>query len=200
VPVDVDADNIDLMSMSGHKMYGPKGCGCLYVRNKPKKIDLIPVQHGGGHEHGYRSGTLNVPGIVGVGAACEIAKKEMAEETPRLRKLRDRLQEGIINNVDGVVVNGDEKHRLPHMTNLAFEGVEHDQLLFALDGIAVSTGSACTSASLEPSYVLKALGLPDHLAFASLRFALGRRNKPEEVEFVVERLHQAIGHLRGSGK
>lgn len=196
VPIDVEADQIDLLSMSGHKMYGPKGCGCLYVRNKPRKIELVPVLHGGGHERGYRSGTLNVPGIVGVGAACEIAMKEMALEIRRLRQLRDHLQAGIIQRVDGVLVNGDESCRLPHMTNLAFEGVEHDQLLHALDGIAVSTGSACTSASLEPSYVLSALGLPERLAFASLRFALGRGNTAEEVEFVIDRLHNAVGKLR----
>lgn len=196
VPIDVDADQIDLLSMSGHKMYGPKGCGCLYVRNKPRKIELMPVMHGGGHEHGYRSGTLNVPGIVGVGAAAELAMNEMAAEIPRLRKLRDRLQDGIVRRIDGVRVNGDENCRLPHMTNLAFEGVDHDQLLLAMDGIAVSTGSACTSASLEPSYVLTAIGLPEHLAFASLRFALGRRNTAEEVDFVVDRLHHAMGNLR----
>jgi cysteine desulfurase len=196
VPVDVDADHIDLLSMSGHKMYGPKGCGCLFVRNKPHKIELIPVLHGGGHEHGYRSGTLNVPGIVGVGAACEIALQEMAVEMPRLAKLRDRLQEGIFRQIEGVWINGDETSRLPHMTNLAFDGVDHDQLLFALDGVAVSSGSACTSASLEPSYVLSALGLSERLAFPSLRFALGRKNTEEEVEFVIDRLHDAIGTLR----
>ena len=196
VSIDVDADQIDLLSMSGHKMYGPKGCGCLYVRNKPKKIELMPVMHGGGHEHGYRSGTLNVPGIVGVGAAAELAMNEMAAEIPRLRKLRDRLQDGIVRRIDGVRVNGDENCRLPHMTNLAFEGVDHDQLLLAMDGIAVSTGSACTSASLEPSYVLTAIGLPERLAFTSLRFALGRRNTAEEVDFVADHLHSAIENLR----
>jgi cysteine desulfurase len=196
VPIDVEADAIDLLSMSGHKMYGPKGCGCLYVRNKPQRIELTPVLHGGGHERGYRSGTLNVPGIVGVGAACEIAKSEMADELPRVRGLRDRLQDGIVRAIDGVRVNGYEPNRLPHMTNLAFDGVDHDQLLFALDGIAVSTGSACTSASLEPSYVLTALGLPPRLAFPSLRFALGRWNTAEEVDFVIDRLSHAIGTLR----
>ena len=196
VPIDVEADHIDLLSMSGHKMYGPKGCGCLYVRNKPQRIDLTPVLHGGGHERGYRSGTLNVPGIVGVGAACEIAKNEMADELPRVRALRDRLQDGVVRHLDGVRVNGYEPCRLPHMTNLAFEGVEHDPLLFALDGIAVSSGSACTSASLEPSYVLTALGLPEHLAFTSLRFALGRSTTAEEVDFVIDRLRDAVHKLR----
>jgi cysteine desulfurase len=196
VPIDVEMDCIDLLSMSGHKMYGPKGCGCLFVRNKPSRIELTPLLDGGGHERGYRSGTLNVPGIVGVGAACELAQREMADEIPRLRKLRDRLQEGIIGQVDGVIVNGYQTARLPHMTNLSFEGVEHDQLLMALSGIAVSSGSACTSASLEPSYVLSALGLPEALAFTALRFALGKRNTMEEVDVVVDRLSRAIGKLR----
>ena len=194
--IDVEADCIDLLSMSGHKMYGPKGCGCLFVRNKPHKIELTPVLDGGGHERGYRSGTLNVPGIVGVGAACEIASLEMANEIPRLQKLRDRLQDGIMRHVDGVLVNGYEPARLPHMTNLAFEGVDHDLLLGALHGIAVSSGSACTSASLEPSYVLSALGLPERLAFPSLRFALGKRNTVVEVDLVIDRLRDAIGKLR----
>jgi cysteine desulfurase len=196
VHIDVEADCIDLLSMSGHKMYGPKGCGCLFVRNKPKKVELTPIIDGGGHERGYRSGTLNVTGIVGVGAACEIARMEMDREIPRLRALRDRLQDGIIRRVDGVSVNGYEPNRLPHMTNLSFDGVEHDQLLAALPNVAVSTGSACTSASLEPSYVLTATGVPDRLAFASLRFALGRRNTEEEVDTVIEQLSKAIGTLR----
>jgi cysteine desulfurase len=197
VPIDVQADCIDMLSMSGHKMYGPKGCGCLFVRHKPQKIELTPVLDGGGHERGYRSGTLNVPGIVGVGAACEIARNEMSGETPRVRALRDRLQEGILNQVDGVLVNGYEENRLPHMTNLAFAGVDHDELLVALTGIACSSGSACTSASLEPSYVLSALGVPERLAFPSLRFALGRGNTVEEVDFVIDRLSHAVGKLRG---
>jgi len=197
VPIDVEADNIDLLSLSGHKFYGPKGCGCLFVRNKPAKIDLTPLLDGGGHERGYRSGTLNVPGIVGVGAACELAKNEMPGEIPRLRTLRDRLQAGIMNAVPGVLVNGYEPNRLPHMTNLSFEGVDHDELLAALFGIAVSSGSACTSASLEPSYVLSALGLPERLAFPSLRFALGKRNTATEVDFVIDRLSHAVGRLRG---
>ncbi|HUB27751.1 MAG TPA: cysteine desulfurase family protein [Tepidisphaeraceae bacterium] len=198
-PIDVDADHIDLLSMSGHKLYGPKGCGCLFVRNKPRKIELTPVLDGGGHERGYRSGTLNVPGIVGVGAACALASEYMAEETPRLTKLRDRLETGIMQHVNGVHVNGYPPSRLPHMTNLAFDGVDHDELLAAMSGIAVSSGSACTSASLEPSYVLKAVGLPDALAFASLRFALGKRNTEEEVDVVIERLSRAIGKLRNAG-
>lgn len=199
VPIDVMADHVDLLSLSGHKFYGPKGCGALYVRNKPQRIELMPVQDGGGHERGYRSGTLNVPGIVGVGAAAEIAMHEMLAETPRLIALRDRLQQGILDNVEGVVVNGYEPNRLPHMTNLSFGGVDQDELLLATSDIAVSTGSACTSASLEPSYVLKALGVPDHLAFASLRFTLGKRNTQEEVDFVIDRLATTIGKRRGTG-
>jgi cysteine desulfurase len=196
VPIDVEADCIDLLSMSGHKMYGPKGCGCLFVRNKPHKIDLAPLLDGGGHERGYRSGTLNVPGIVGLGATCEIARQEMADTIPRLRALRDRVQDGITRAIDGVVVNGFEPNRLPHMTNLSFARVNHDDLLAALYGIAVSSGSACTSASLEPSYVLHALGVPDSLAFASLRFALGNSNTLAEVEFVIDRVIHVLGELR----
>ncbi|WP_428936718.1 IscS subfamily cysteine desulfurase [Fontivita pretiosa] len=200
VPIDVVADNVDLLSLSGHKFYGPKGCGCLYVRNKPQRIELAAHMDGGGHERGYRSGTINVPGVVGVGAACEIAMKEMASEMARLRRLRDRLQAGIIEQVDGVQVNGYEPDRLPHMTNLSFAGVDHDELLLAMSDIAVSSGSACTSASLEPSYVLRALGVPSALAFSSLRFSLGRRNTEEEVDFVIDRLSCTVGKLRGKAK
>jgi cysteine desulfurase len=198
VPIDVEADCVDLLSMSAHKMHGPKGCGCLFVRNKPERIDLAPLLDGGGHERGYRSGTLNVPGIIGLGAACELARQEMADTIPRLRALRDRLQDGITNAIDGVVVNGFEPNRLPHMTNLSFARVNHDDLLAALFGIAVSSGSACTSASLEPSYVLHALGVRDSLAFASLRFALGVSNTIEQVDFVIDRVIGAVGGLRNS--
>jgi cysteine desulfurase len=196
VKIDVELDAIDLLSMSGHKVYGPKGCGCLYVRNKPRKIELAAQLDGGGHERGYRSGTLNVPGIVGVGAACEIAQKEMTQESARLRSLRDRLEQGVLKHVPGVRVNGYEPNRLSHMTNLTFEDVDHDKLLAALSGIAVSSGSACTSASLEPSYVLTALGLSPELAFASLRFSLGRQNTVEQADFVIDRLNRAVGELR----
>lgn len=200
VPIDVSADNIDLLSMSGHKFHGPKGCGCLYVRNKPQRIELSPVMDGGGHERGYRSGTLNVTGIVGVGAACEIAMQEMSDQLPRLRALRDRLQNGILREFAGAHVNGYEPCRLPHMTNISFAGVDQDELLLAMSDIAVSTGSACTSASLEPSYVLRALGVPDPLAYASLRFSLGKRNTEEEVDFVVDRVSCTIGKRRGTGQ
>jgi cysteine desulfurase len=191
--VDVEADCIDLLSMSGHKMYGPKGCGCLFVRNKPQKIELTPVIDGGGHERGYRSGTLNVPGIVGVGMASEIAANEMPEEMKRLRALRDRLELGILSQVEGVFINGYVPDRLPHMTSLAFTGVEHDDLVSGLMGVAVSSRSACASSSLEPSHVLEALGQPDRAAWPSLRFALGRRNTADEVEQVIDRLVNAIG-------
>jgi len=196
VAIDVAAENIDLLSMSGHKFYGPKGCGCLYVRNKPARVELTPVLDGGGHERGYRSGTINVPGVVGVGAACELAVSEMAVEVPRVRKLRDRLERGILEKVDGVRVNGDPASRLAHVTNVSFGGVGHDELLGSLYDIAVSTGSACTSASLETSYVLRALGVPDKLAGSSLRLSLGKRNTEEEVDFVIDRLATSIGKLR----
>jgi cysteine desulfurase len=198
VAIDVEADQIDMLSMSAHKMYGPKGCGCLFVRNKPQKVQLAPVLDGGGHERGYRSGTLNVPGIVGFGKAAEVALAEMPRESKRLSALRDRLQEGILRRVDGVHVNGCEACRLPHATNLSFDGIDHDHLLAALPFVAVSTGSACTSASLEPSYVLKALGVSDQLAFSSLRFSLGKSNDQEQVDYVLEQLSGAIRDLRPS--
>jgi cysteine desulfurase len=196
VRVDVEETHIDLLSMSGHKMYGPKGCGCLFVRNKPNKIDLAPLLDGGGHERGYRSGTLNVPGIVGVGVACELAQTHLLKEIPRLKELRDRLESGITRHIDGVFVNGDRANRLHHMTNISFEGVSHDHLLASLHGVALSTGSACTSASLEASYVLSAIGLAQALAFTSLRFSLGTQNTSEEVDFVVDRVRSAIADLR----
>ncbi|HVT88339.1 MAG TPA: IscS subfamily cysteine desulfurase [Tepidisphaeraceae bacterium] len=198
VPIDVQADCVDLLSMSGHKMYGPKGCGCLFVRNKPSRVELTPILDGGGHERGYRSGTINVPGVVGVGAACEIAMKEMNRENTRLRKLRDRLEQGIAARIDGTHINGYLPCRLAHVSNISFESVGHDELLAAMNNVAVSTGSACTSASLESSYVLRALGVPNELAGSSLRFSLGRRNTEEEVDFVVKQLADAIGGLRRS--
>lgn len=188
VPIDVQADCVDLLSMSGHKMYGPKGCGCLYVRNKPQRIELTPVLDGGGHERGYRSGTINVPGVVGVGAACEIAMMEMNSEVPRLKTLRDRLERGLLDRVKNIQINGDPDHRLAHVSNMSFNGADHDTLLAATTDIALSTGSACTSASLEASYVLKALGVPETRARASLRFSLGKSNTAEEVDYVIDRM------------
>jgi cysteine desulfurase len=198
VPVDVEENHIDLLSMSGHKMYGPKGCGCLFVRNKPRKIDLAPQLDGGGHERGYRSGTLNVPGIVGVGAACELAQTSLLKQIPRLKQLRDRLESGILRHIDGAFINGDPANRLPHMTNISFDGVSHDHLLASLGGVALSSGSACTSASLEASYVLTATGVPRARAFASLRFSLGQQNSVEEVDFVIDRVRSAMAELRSS--
>ncbi len=201
VEIDVVEDAIDLLSMSGHKMYGPKGCGCLYVRNKPHRIELQAHMDGGGHERGYRSGTINVPGVVGVGAACELAKAELTGETPRLTGLRDRLERGITSQLDDLRVNGDPASRLAHVTNISFGGVGHDELLGSLYDVAVSSGSACTSASLETSYVLRALGVPDKIAGASLRMSLGKRNNDAEVDYVIGRVVNSIKQLRaGSGR
>jgi cysteine desulfurase len=197
VPIDVEADCIDLLSMSGHKLYGPKGCGCLYVRKRGPRVRLTPQLDGGGHENGFRSGTLNVPGIVGVGAACELAMLEMPQEPPRLAGLRDRLQHGIMSRIDGVSVNGNREHRLPHVTNLSFAGVEGEQLLSGLAReLAVSSGSACTSASMEPSYVLRAIGVPGELAYASVRFSLGKINDVEQIDFAIERVVETVNRLR----
>ncbi len=199
VEIDVVEDAIDLLSMSGHKMYGPKGCGCLYVRNKPHRIELKAHMDGGGHERGYRSGTINVPGVVGVGAACELAKSELAAETPQLTKLRDRLERGITSQLDDWKVNGDPSSRLAHVTNISFGGVGHDELLGSLYDIAVSSGSACTSASLETSYVLRAIGVPDRISGSSLRMSLGKRNNEAEVDYVIGRVVSSIKQLRTGG-
>ncbi|HYM11845.1 MAG TPA: IscS subfamily cysteine desulfurase [Bryobacterales bacterium] len=196
IPVDVAADHIDLLSLSAHKMYGPKGVGALYVRRKDPRVELAPQMDGGGHERGMRSGTLNVPAIVGLGKACEICAREMAEESRRLAALRDRLTDGILGRLGGCTVNGSLEHRLPHNINISFAGVEGESLLMALDDVAVSSGSACTSATPEPSYVLKALGVPDDLAHSSIRFGLGRGNTVEEVDYVVGRVVEVVSHLR----
>ena len=166
IPVDVEEDCIDLLSFSAHKLYGPKGCGALFVRHKPNKVELCCQLDGGGHERGYRSGTLNVPGIVGLGMACEVATQRMQIDPPRLLALRDRLENGIRDRLDGVHVNGDPRSRLSHMTNLSFDGVAGESLAGSMEDVCVSSGSACTSASLEPSYVLRACGLPDALRTA----------------------------------
>ncbi|HEY7114973.1 MAG TPA: IscS subfamily cysteine desulfurase [Tepidisphaeraceae bacterium] len=198
VPIKVEEDCIDLLSMSGHKLYGPKGCGALYVRKRGPRVRLTPLLDGGGHEQGFRSGTLNVPGIVGVGAACELAMLEMPQESPRLAGLRDRLQAGILARLDGVTVNGNEDHRLPHVTNLSFAGVDGEQLLATLTrDLAVSSGSACTSASMEPSYVLRAIGVANDLAYASVRFSLGQSNDREQIDFAVETVVESVNRLRG---
>lgn len=197
IPLNVEEDQIDLLSMSGHKLYGPKGCGVLYVRRKNPRVRLTPLLDGGGHEQGFRSGTLNVPGIVGVGSACELAMLEMSQEAPRLAKLRDRLQSGIMKRVEGVIVNGNEEHRLPHVTNLSFADVDGEQLLANLTrDLAVSSGSACTSASMEPSFVLKAIGVSNELAYSSVRFSLGASNDQEQIDFAIEHVVECVNKLR----
>lgn len=196
VPIDVQAMNIDLVSISAHKMYGPKGVGALYVRRKNPRVQLTPVIDGGGHERGMRSGTLNVPGIVGLGAACELCRQEMAEESKRLASLRDRLRDGILSRLDEVYINGSMEHRLPNNLNLSFAYVEGESLLMGINDVALSSGSACTSATLEPSYVLKALGVGDDLAHTSIRFGLGRFNTEEEVDYVVARVVDTVKRLR----
>ena len=196
IPVDVNKDGIDLMAISAHKFYGPKGVGALYVRRKNPRVQLAATIDGGGHERGMRSGTLNVPGIVGFGKACEIAQKEMPEESERLRRLRDRLKDGIFAKLDEVFVNGSLIHRLPHNLNVSFAYVEGESLLMGINDIAVSSGSACTSATLEPSYVLKALGVGEDLAHTSIRFGLGRFNTEEEVDYTTERVVEVVNRLR----
>jgi cysteine desulfurase len=196
-PVDVEAMGIDLLSLSAHKMYGPKGIGALYVRASQPRVKLTPMIDGGGHERGMRSGTLNVAGIVGLGAACAIAQKEMDVESERLTGLRERLKNGIFDALDEVQINGHPTLRLPGNMNMSFAFVEGESLLMALKEIAVSTGSACTSASLEPSYVLRAIGVPDALAHTSIRFGLGRFNTEEEVDFTVRRVAEEVKRLRG---
>jgi len=196
IPVNVIHDGIDLLSLSGHKFYGPKGVGALYVRRRNPRVQVTAQIDGGGHERGMRSGTLNVPGIVGLGAAAAIAKEEMAEESKRLRHLRDKLQDKIVNSLDEVYVNGTMERHLPHSLNLSFAYVEGESLLMGINDIAVSSGSACTSATLEPSYVLKALGAGDDLAHSSIRFGLGRFNTEEEVDYVAGKVIDVVRKLR----
>ena len=196
VPVDVDEMGIDLLSLSGHKMYGPKGIGALYVRRKDPRVRLDAMMDGGGHERGMRSGTLPVPMIVGLGMAAEIARKEMSAESQRLLHLRNRLHTGITSKLEDVYLNGHPELRLPGNLNLSFAFVEGEGLMMGIKDIAVSSGSACTSASLEPSYVLKALGLGDELAHSSIRFGLGRFTTEEEIDFVIQDVVRAVNHLR----
>ena len=196
LPVDVEADCVDLLSFSGHKLYGPKGAGALYVRQNPH-IDLAPLLDGGGHECGYRSGTLNVPGIVGVGMACEVATERMAADAARIGQLRDRLENGIRAQLDGVHVNGEPDNRLYHTSNLSFEGLGGgESLAMAFDDLCVSTGSACTSACAEPSHVLRACGLGRDLAASSLRFSLGRSTTAAEIDYAIEKTVETITSLR----
>ena len=196
VPIDVHADGIDLLSLSAHKFYGPKGAGALYVRSGSK----IQIQtDGGGHERGMRSGTLNVPGIVGLGAACAVAAQEMSNEAPRLANLRDRLERGIVDQLDGVFINGSIDHRLPHCTNLSFANVDGEALLAGFDDVCVSSGSACTSAIKAPSFVLKAIEVPDDLALASVRYSLGRMTTQADVDAAILKTVSLVRSLRNIG-
>ncbi len=196
IPVDVERDGIDLLSMSAHKIYGPKGVGAIYVRSKGPRVRISPQMDGGGHERGMRSGTLNVTGIIGLGKACEIAQAEMAEETRRMLELRNQLQAGIFERLDEVYLNGHPTERLPGNLNVSFAYVEGESLLMGISDIAVSSGSACTSATLEPSYVIRALGIDEELAHSSIRFGIGRFNTGEEVDFVAERVTKEVKRLR----
>ena len=196
VPIDVEGMGIDLLSISGHKVYGPKGVGALYVRRTRPRVRCEAVLHGGGHERGMRSGTLNVPGIVGLGAAAEIAGREMAQESRRLGVLRDRLWESLNSQLNEIARNGGPEHCLPNILNASFKYVEGESLMMGFDTIAVSSGSACTSASLEPSYVLKALGVGEDLAHSSIRFSLGRFNTGQDVDYAVEQVVAAVTRLR----
>jgi cysteine desulfurase len=196
VPVNVLADNVDVLSLSAHKIYGPKGVGALYVRRRNPRVQIAAQIDGGGHERGMRSGTLNVPGIVGLGKACEIALQEMETEAAYLRGLRDRLKEKLESVLDYVHVNGSMEHRLPGNLNMSFVYVEGESLLMGINDVAVSSGSACTSATLEPSYVLKALGLGDDVAHSSIRFGLGRFNTQAEVDYVAAKVIDIVQKLR----
>lgn len=196
VPIDVDRMNVDLLSASAHKVYGPKGVGFLFVRARAPRVRLVPQIDGGGHERGLRSGTLNVPGIVGLAKACELAGAEMTDEGRRLLDLRRHLFDRLCNELDDVHLNGHPDRRLPGNLNVSFACVEGDSLLMGLKGIALSSGSACSSASLEPSYVLRALGIRDELAHASVRFGLGRFNTLDEVDYVVDRVVEEVTRLR----
>jgi cysteine desulfurase len=198
IPLDVQAMSIDLMSISGHKFYGPKGIGVLYVRRRPR-VRLVPLIDGGGQERGLRSGTLPAPLCVGLGVACAIAAEEMAREGARLAALRRKLLDGLCARLDGLHVNGDPVRHIPGNLNVSFDGVEAETLMEALPGLAMATGSACTSASVEPSYVLRALGLPDARAASSLRIGLGRFTTEEEVDIAIESIAAAVKKLRGSG-
>ena len=196
IPVDVQKDNVDLLAISAHKIYGPKGVGALYVRRRNPRVQLSAIIDGGGHERGMRSGTLNVPGIVGLGKACEVCQQEMAQEGERLRGLRERLRAGLEAKLDEVFINGSMEHRLPNNLNMSFAYVEGESLLMGINDVAVSSGSACTSATLEPSYVLKALGVGEDLAHTSIRFGLGRFTTQEEVDYVIDKMVQVVTKLR----
>lgn len=195
IPVNVEEMGIDLMAFTAHKMYGPKGVGALYVRRKNPRVKVTAQMHGGGHERGMRSGTLNVPGIVGFGAACRLSQELMLDESIRLSQLRDKLEIELLK-IPETALNGHKQHRLPHLTNISFTYVEGEGLMMGIKDIAVSSGSACTSASLEPSYVLKALGLSDELGHSSIRFGLGRFTTEAEIDYTIEHVTAAVSRLR----
>ncbi len=197
LPIDVEAMKVDLLSLSAHKVYGPKGCGALYVRGRQPRARLRPILYGGGHERGMRSGTLNVPGIVGMGAACELVARRRDGDVVRLSALRDRLREGLLGRISDVKLNGHPTERHPGNLNVSVRFIEGESLLLALEDIAVSSGSACTTASLEPSHVLKGIGLPDGLAQGSVRFGVGRSNTEAEIDYVIERVASEVARLRG---
>jgi cysteine desulfurase len=196
VPIDVNKDSIDIMSISAHKMYGPKGVGALYVRRKNPRVQLAAILDGGGHERGMRSGTLNVPGIVGLGKACAICHEVKPQESKKLSGMRDRLRDKIMGVLDETYINGSYEHRLPGNLNISFAYVEGESLLMGINDIAVSSGSACTSATLEPSYVLKALGAGDDLAHSSIRFGIGRFNTDAEIDYVAAKVIETVSRLR----
>jgi cysteine desulfurase len=196
VPVDVEADNVDLLCLSAHKLYGPKGIGCLYVRRRKPRVRLVSQMDGGGHERGMRSGTLNVPGIVGLGEACALCESDFEKDLEHGRSLRDRFEKKIFDALDQVYINGDAEHRLPHATNLSFAFVEGESLIMGMKDLAVSSGSACTSASLEPSHVLRACDVGDELAHSSIRFSFGRSTTKEEVDFAADQVITAVERLR----
>jgi len=196
IKIDVQKDKIDLLSLSGHKLYGPKGIGALFIKKTLKSGKLTAQMDGGKHERGFRSGTLNVTGIMGLAAACELAKKELLLDNQRLNLLRDKLEQGILQNISDVKVNGNIENRLPNLTNISFGKVDGENLLLSFRDIAVSSGSACTSASVEPSYVLKALGLSDDLAYASIRFSLGKYTTEEEIDFTIKYVKEVVESLR----
>ncbi len=196
IPIDVEAMNIDLLSMSAHKLYGPKGIGALYVRRRRPRVRLAPQIHGGGHERGNRSGTLNVSGIVGFGAAAKLARELMPEESARILEIREHLRTRLMTEIPHATLNGSAQHRLPGTLNISFAYVEGESLLMGLKDVAISSGSACTSASLEPSYVLKAMGLDDELAHSSLRITIGRFTTLEEVDFIADLIKREVARLR----
>jgi cysteine desulfurase len=196
IPLDVEEMGIDLLSLTAHKIYGPKGVGALYVRGRGPRVRPEPLFDGGGHERGLRSGTVPVPGVVGFGKACELCSDEMPQEASRLRALRDGLCDGITSRLENVLLNGHPTERLPNNLNLSFADVQGEALMMAMRNVAVSSGSACTSASIEPSYVLKAVGLSDDLAHASIRFGLGRFNTQEEVDYVIHEMVENVQRLR----